>query len=125
MSCKVPECLKELVEVLVTGRVFKKKKMSKDAFKCFVEVLKNAGSKKLKNCFGKSSRKGLRKYKKLVKILTSRRLPQKKRQKKLFNSSRGFRKFIRIIFKDFIRNCVSHADCEESDIQSEQVTTSD
>jgi len=92
MSCKNENCLKQLVEVLVTGKVFKKKKISKDAFKCFVEVLKNAGSKQLKHCFGKSSRKGLRKHKKLVKILTSSRFSKKKRLKKLWNSSKGFKK---------------------------------
>ena len=111
MTCKKPECLKGLIEVVLRDGLFEKG-LKKTEFKCFIEVLGNASRKKLKHCFGKKVRRGLKKFKPIIAKLLSKKKTSKKRKKILENAPQQFRNFIKLLFKDFMNNCISADDVE-------------
>ena len=105
MACSDPNCLKELVDHNTQGNLFKKK-LSKTAFRCLLEVLKNARRKKLKKCFSRKTRKGFKTYKKLISKFVSKKISERQRREKFQSVRKNFQKWIRQLLADFEKNCL-------------------
>ena len=110
MALKNQESVKEIIDIFVKGKLFEKG-LKKKHFKIFVEILNNASRKKLKSCFSDKSRKGLKKYKKIVQKLNSKRIPTTKRMKNLRKTSESFRRMVRSVINDFMTNC---CECDDN-----------
>lgn len=106
MACKKPECFRHLVDTLVKKELFTNS-LNKKAWRCFIEILRNAQKSKMKFCFDSKTRKGLKKYRKTLKYLTSKKISRKKRQKRLKELPEKTKNFIEGLFKKFIEEHTS------------------
>lgn len=105
MACKDPNCLKELIEHNSNGNLFRKK-LSKTAFRCLLEVLTNAKRKKLKDCFSRKTRNGFKTHKKLISKFVSKTSSERHRREKLQSVPKHFKKWVRKLLADFEKNCL-------------------
>ena len=105
MALKNETSVKGIIETLVNGKLYEKDLKKKD-FKVFVEILSNAQRKKLNHCFSNKSRRGLKKHRKTVKKLTTRKISTSRRMKLLRKSSDNFRRVVRCVINDFLTRCV-------------------
>ena len=103
--CQKKGCLKELLSLIENGDIFKKK-LTKSAFRCFSEVISNVGRKKLKKCFSKKSRAGLKKNRRLIEKILSRKYSEKCRRKALQSIPKKLKKLLRGVLLEFQTNCL-------------------
>ena len=107
MACRKQKHLKQLIEIFVNDSLFKED-LPLNAFKAFLEILRNAKKKTFEACFSKDTRKRLKKHKKTVKCLLSSSKSLKKRKKLFIRASKKFQSTIYdALIPDFIENCVS------------------
>ena len=71
------------------------------------EILWNIGKEKskCKDCFSKKTLHGLKKFKVMIQYFVRKDVSIEKRKKKFLKAPSSFRKLIRRLVKDFLRNC--------------------
>ena len=104
MMAKEEQSVKSIIDILVKGKLFDRD-LGKNNFNIFTEILSNASRKKLKKCFSRRSRKGLKKHRNTVRKLLSRKISLKKRMKTLRKTNESFRRVVRAVINDFMTRC--------------------
>ena len=107
-----PFCTSENVKNLKTAakkNLIFKKSLETDVFNVILEILWNLRKKngKCKDCFGKKTLKGLKKHKKVIKLLLESGKGVENRKKKFLKTKKVFRKWIKNLLNEFFMNCLS------------------
>ena len=112
--CTTSENVNYLKTVVKRNLIFKKS-LENDVFNVILEILWNVRKKngKCKDCFGKRTLKGLKKFKKEIKFLIESGKSIEKRKKKFIKSNKPFKKWIKRLLNEFILNCLSDEDKSE------------
>ena len=104
MACKNSSRLKKLINLCLEDGLFKSD-LSSSNFKCFIEILKNVH--RHPHCFSKKTLEKIKKFKKIVKKITSSRLSLKKRKKIFLKSPKKWQSLCyNGIIKSFLKKCV-------------------
>ena len=109
MACKKRKNLKELIEILVKDRLYKKD-LKKKHFEIFLEILQNGKRKKLRHCFSKESRDVLKTNRSIVRALVDSNVSLAKRMRRLRKVPKSFRVAVKTVLHDFLSNCVECKD---------------
>ena len=107
MKLCIKRYLDELKETLNDGIIFEKK-LDKNIFLCVLEILYNVCRKsgKCRKWLSKSSLKGLKDEKLMLRYLLNKDKKIGKRKKKFLKSNSDFKILVNTILKDFFENCV-------------------
>ena len=111
----VSENLSEFEEILKNGLIFDES-LKLSTFLIILEILWNAAKnkkKKCRKCFPKKTFVGIKKNKKILKSLFSKKKSLDERKLLFTHSSKSFKKFVKRVLKDFTKNALERE--EKSD----------
>ena len=103
----ITENLDELKDVLKHGNLFDKSHFKQQQFLAVLEILWNVAKnkdKRCKKCFSKKTYKDVKRHRRILKYLFSKKKTLDKRKIKFLDSNDQFKSFVKRAVKEFFKN---------------------